>query len=222
MGTKILGIDIGSTQICAVMAECEQNSTRADNPVKIIGIGTVKAQGLKKGSITNIELASNSIKAAVNDVMRIAGTRYDKVVVSISGKDAKNIDCKDVINIPEREVNIKQIERAISSAEYKVKIPHDYEIIHTLPYNFKIEEQDNIEDPLGMNGSRLEVQAHIIVVQKSALMNLRKAIEKAGLKAGDLIVKADGNRVKTFDELQAVKNSKEEGDSINIEFFHLL
>ncbi|MFW5619647.1 MAG: cell division protein FtsA, partial [Campylobacter hyointestinalis] len=87
MGTKILGIDIGSTQVCAVMAECEQNSTRADNSVKIIGIGTVKAQGLKKGSITNIELASNSIKAAVNDVMRIAGTRYDKVVVSISGKD---------------------------------------------------------------------------------------------------------------------------------------
>ncbi len=200
MGTKILGIDIGSTQICAVMAECEQNSTRADNSVKIIGIGTVKAQGLKKGSITNIELASNSIKAAVNDVMRIAGTRYDKVVVSISGKDAKNIDCKDVINIPEREVNIKQIERAISSAEYKVKIPHDYEIIHTLPYNFKIDEQDNIEDPLGMNGSRLEVQAHIIVVQKSALMNLRKAIEKAGLKADNVVLSGYASAIATLNE----------------------
>ncbi|AII14483.1 cell division protein FtsA [Campylobacter iguaniorum] len=200
MGIKILGIDIGSTQICAVMAECENNSTNIENAIKIIGIGTVKSQGLKKGSITNIELASSSIKAAVDNVMRTAGTRYDKVIVSISGKDAKNIDCKDVINIPEREVNIKQIERAISSAEYKVKIPHDYEIIHTLPYNFKIDEQDNIEDPLGMNGTRLEVQAHIIVVQKSALLNLRKAIEKAGLKADNVVLSGYASSIATLNE----------------------
>ncbi|ABK81842.1 cell division protein FtsA [Campylobacter fetus] len=200
MGTKILGIDIGSTQICAIMAECENSSTRSDNAIKVIGMGSVKSQGLKKGSITNIELASNSIKAVVNDVMRIAGTKFDKVIVSISGKDAKNIDCKDVINIPEREVNIKQIERAISSAEYKVKIPHDYEIIHTLPYNFKIDEQDNIEDPLGMNGTRLEVQAHIIVVQKSAVMNLRKAIEKAGLKADNIVLSGYASAIATLNE----------------------
>lgn len=195
MGIKILGIDIGSTQICAVMVEHDSN-----NSVKVIGMGTIKSQGLKKGSITNIELASNSIKTVVNDVVRIAGTKFDKVIVSISGKDAKNIDCKDVVNIPEKEVTIKQIERAISSAEYKVKVPHDYEILHTLPYNFKVDEQDNIEDPLGMNGTRLEVQAHIIAVQKSAIMNLRKAIQKAGLKADNIVLSGYASAIATLNE----------------------
>ncbi|MCI7364306.1 MAG: cell division protein FtsA, partial [Campylobacter lanienae] len=195
MGIKILGIDIGSTQICAVMVERDSN-----NSVKVIGMGTIKSQGLKKGSITNIELASNSIKTVVNDVVRIAGTKFDKVIVSISGKDAKNIDCKDVVNIPEKEVTIKQIERAISSAEYKVKVPHDYEILHTLPYNFKVDEQDNIEDPLGMNGTRLEVQAHIIAVQKSAIMNLRKAIQKAGLKADNIVLSGYASAIATLNE----------------------
>ncbi len=192
---KILGIDIGSTRICAMMAE-----SNAPGAIKIIGMGAVKSAGLKKGSITNIELASNSIKAVVNDVVRVAGTRFDKVIVSISGKDAKNIDCKDVINIPEHEVNIKQIERALSSAEYKVKIPHEYEIIHTLPYNFKIDEQDNIEDPLGMNGTRLEVQAHIIVVQKSAVMNLRKAVQKAGLSADNIVLSSYASSIATLND----------------------
>ena len=195
MGIKILGIDIGSTQICAVMVEHDSN-----NSVKVIGMGTIKSQGLKKGSITNIELASNSIKTVVSDVVRIAGTKFDKVIVSISGKDVKNIDCKDVINIPEKEVTIKQIERAISSAEYKVKVPHDYEILHTLPYNFKVDEQDNIEDPLGMNGTRLEVQAHIIAVQKSAIMNLRKAIQKAGLKADNIVLSGYASAIATLNE----------------------
>lgn len=197
MGIKILGIDIGSTQICAVMVE---HDPRSNNSVKVIGMGTIKSQGLKKGSITNIELASNSIKSVVSDVVRVAGTKFDKVIVSISGKDAKNIDCKDVINIPEKEVTIKQIERAISSAEYKVKVPHDYEILHTLPYNFKVDEQDNIEDPLGMNGTRLEVQAHIIAVQKSAIMNLRKAIEKAGLKADNIVLSGYASAISTLNE----------------------
>ncbi|WP_096029664.1 cell division protein FtsA [Campylobacter lanienae] len=195
MGIKILGIDIGSTQICAVMVEHDSNKS-----VKVIGMGTIKSQGLKKGSITNIELASNSIKTVVSDVVRIAGTKFDKVIVSISGKDAKNIDCKDVVNIPEKEVTIKQIERAISSAEYKVKVPHDYEILHTLPYNFKVDEQDNIEDPLGMNGTRLEVQAHIIAVQKSAIMNLRKAIQKAGLKADNIVLSGYASAIATLNE----------------------
>lgn len=196
--TRILGIDIGSTKICAVMAECECRGVGLESQLKIIGLESVKSQGLKKGSITNIELASNSIRSAVNSVMRTAGTKYDTIVVSISGKDAYNTDCRDVINIPEKEVNIKIIERAISSAQLKVTIPHNYEILHILPYNFKIDEQDNIEDPLGMNGSRLEVEAHIIAVQKSALLNLRKAIEKAGLKADNVVLSGYASSISTL------------------------
>ncbi len=195
MATRILGIDIGSIKICAAMAEMDD-----DEKVKIIAIASAESKGLKKGSITHIEYAAESIRKAVDDVKRVAGTGFDKVVVSISGKDVKNIDCKDIINIPDKEVNLKQIERAIKGAEFKVKVPSDYEIIHTLPYNFKIDSQDNIEDPLGMNGERLEVEAHMVAVQKSAITNLRKAVERAGLKADNVVLASYASAIATLNK----------------------
>ena len=172
MSAKILGIDVGSVKICAAIAELNNSGG-----VKIIAISSCESKGLKKGSITNIELAANSIKSAVDDVVRIAGTNYDRVIVSLSGKDIQNIEANNAINMPEKEVNLAQISRLLEDVEYRVKIPSEYEIIHTLPYNFKLDEQENIEDPLGMNGNRLEVDTHIIAAQRSSVINLRKAVE---------------------------------------------
>lgn len=193
---KILGIDVGSVKICAAMAEQTD-----DLSVRFIAVVNTESKGIKKGSITNIELAANSIKVAVDEVLRKAGTKYDKVVVGISGKDIKESDCNYVMNIPDGEVTIKQIERAVHSAEWKAKTPQDYEIVHTLPYNFKIDEQqDGIEDPLGMNGSRLEVEAYNIAVQKSTLTNLKKALEKAGLKADNIVLSAYASAIATLND----------------------
>lgn len=195
MSAKILGIDIGSVKVCAAMAE-----VNASGDVTIIAISCAESKGLKKGAITNIELAASSISTAVNDVLRIAGTKYDKVVVSISGKDIKSLDAKSVINIPDKEVNLNQIERLMQDLCYRAKLEYEYEAIHVLPYNFKLDEQDNIEDPLGMSGARLEVEAQIITANRASVVNLRKAIEKAGLKADNIVLCGYASSISTLND----------------------
>jgi cell division protein FtsA len=182
LSTTILGIDIGSSKICAIIAE------KSDDDIKVLGAGIAKAQGLKKGIITNIELASKSIKNALNDAKRVAGTQYEKVIVSISGAYTKSIDSSGVVNIPNRDIGIKEINRAMQMADHNANIPNEYEKLHILPYNFKVDDQEFIEDPLGMNGARLEVQVHIITAQKSSLSNLQKAVKSAGVQIDNIVL----------------------------------
>ncbi len=182
MSTTILGIDIGSTKICAIIAE------HSESGIKILGSGIAKSKGLKKGVVTNIEYASKSIKNALNDAKRVAGIPYEKVIVSVSGAFTKGVDSYGVINVPNGEIGIKEINRAIQMANHNANVSSDYEKLHLLPYNFKVDEQEYIEDPLGMSGTRLEVQAHLIAVQKSTLGNLKKAIKSAGLEADNLVL----------------------------------
>jgi len=182
LSTKILGIDIGSSKICAIIAE------KTDDDIKILGAGIAKSQGLKKGIITNIELASKSIKNALNDAKRVAGTQYEKVVVSISGAYTKSIDSSGVVNIPNRNIGVREINRAMQMADHNANIPNEYEKLHILPYNFKVDDQEFIEDPLGMSGARLEVQTHIITAQKSSLSNLEKAVKSAGVEIDNVVL----------------------------------
>jgi len=113
LSTTILGIDIGSTKICAIIAE--KNS---DGDIKILGAGVAKSQGLKKGIITNIELASNSIKNALTDAKRVAGTKYENVIVSISGAYTKSVQSTGVVNVPTHDIGIKEINRAMKMADH--------------------------------------------------------------------------------------------------------
>jgi len=182
LSTTILGIDIGSSKICAIIAE------KSNDDIKILGAGIAKSHGLKKGIITNIELASKSIKNALNDAKRVAGTQYEKVIVSISGAYTKSIDSSGVVNIPNRDIGIKEINRAMQMADHNANIPNEYEKLHILPYNFKVDDQEFIDDPLGMNGARLEVQVHIITAQKSSLSNLEKAVKSAGVEIDNIVL----------------------------------
>ena len=183
MNTTILGIDIGSTKICAIIAQ-----KNIDGNLKILGAGIAKSQGLKKGIITNIELASSSIKNALNDAKRVAGTQYESVVVSISGAYTKSVESIGVVNVPNHDIGIREINRAMQMADHNANIPNEYEKLHILPYNFKVDGQEYIEDPLGMNGSRLEVQVHIITVQKTSLSNLEKAVNLAGVSIDNVVL----------------------------------
>ena len=194
MSTKILGIDVGSVQICAVIGQHDETG------LKIIGIGTAKTQGIKKGVITNIELASKSIKSALIDAQRVAGTRYEKVVVSISGAYTKSVDSNGVVNVPTYEIGIKEIQRSMSESERRAQIHSDYEKLHILPYNFKVDDQEHIEDPLGMNGSRLEVQTHIIMAQKSSLSNLRKELNLAGVEPDNIVLSSYASAIATLNQ----------------------
>jgi cell division protein FtsA len=192
LSTTILGIDIGSSEICAIIAE------KNEDHLKIIGAGISKSQGIKKGIITNIDLASKSIRNALNDAKMVAGTHFESVVVSISGAYTKSVESSGIVNIPNKEIGIKEIKRAMELAHYNANIPSDYEKLHVLPYNFKIDDQSSIEDPLGMNGSRMEVQAHIIIVQKSSLSNLSKAVKSAGIDIANIVLNGYASAIATL------------------------
>ncbi len=183
MKRTVLAIDIGSTKVCAIIAEID-----TDNSAQIIGAGISKAQGLRKGSITNIELASKSIKSALNDAKRVAGTELRSAVVSISGAYTKSLNSSGIVNIPNKEITLKEINRVMHTSLYNANIPNEFEVLHALPYNFKVDDQDFIEDPLGMNASRLEVETHIITTQKSNLNNLRKAVKAAGVEVESVVL----------------------------------
>ncbi len=195
MSKTVLAIDIGSTKICAIIATISDT-----NNISIIGAGTSRAQGLKKGSITNIELASKSIKTAVSDAQRVAGTEIKSAIVSISGAYTKSLNSNGIVNIQTKEVSYKEIEKVMRNSLYNANIPNEYEALHTLPYNFKVDDQDSIDDPLGMNASRLEVETHIITTQKSNLNNLKRAVKGAGIEVENVVLSSYASSIAVLNE----------------------
>jgi cell division protein FtsA len=196
LSKTVLAIDIGSTKVCAIIAQIDDNG----NDIQITGSGKAKSQGVRRGSITNIELASKSIKSAIADAKRMSGTDIKSAVVSISGSYTKSLNSSGIVNIPHKEISIKEINRVMHTALYNANIPNDYEVLHALPYNFKVDEQDYIEDPLGMNATRLEVETHIITTQKSNLHNLKKAVKAAGVEVENVILSGYASAIATLND----------------------
>jgi len=194
LSDTILGIDIGSIKICAVLAE------KKNSEVSVIGSGISKSQGIKKGVITNIDSTAKAIKNAVNDAKRVAGTNFSKAIVSVSGAYVKGINSSGIVNIPTSEITIKEINRVIQTAIYNANIPNEFEVLHALPYNFKLDDQNFIDDPLGMTGSRLEVLVHIITAQKTNLNNLKKAVAGAGIEIENLVLGGYASSIAVLDE----------------------
>jgi len=190
----MLAIDIGSTKVSAAIAK------RGEKGVEILGSGTVRSQGLKKGVITNIDLASRSIKEAYQHASRVAGTTPKKAIVSISGAYVKSINSTGIVNIPNKEITVDEIDRALKGALYNANIPQEYEVIHVLPYKFKVDEQDFIEDPLGMTANRLEAEVHIVTAQKSSIYNLKKAVRQAGIDIENIVLGGYASAIATMGE----------------------
>ena len=193
MSDTILAIDIGSTKICAIIAKIE------DSKVNIQGHGISKSQGIKKGAITNIELTSKSIKKAITDAKRIAGSNITTATVSISNAYAKSLNSTGIVNIPHKDISIKEINRVMQTALYNANVPTEYEVVHVLPYNFRVDDQDFIEDPFGMNASRMEVDVNIIMTQKSNLSNLKKAVRGAGVEIDGIVLSGYASAIATMD-----------------------
>ena len=194
MSRPLLAIDIGSSKICVVIAE------HKDDTINIIGSGVAKSQGVRKGTITNIELTSRSIRQALSDAKRVAGTTVAKAIISISGAYTRSINSSGIVNIPQHEISTKEISRVMQTALYNANIPNEYEVLHVLPYNFKVDDQEFIEDPFGMNASRLEVDTHIITTQKSNLSNLKKAVKSAGIEIENVVLAGYASAISILNE----------------------
>ncbi|WP_456433899.1 cell division protein FtsA [Nitratifractor sp.] len=195
MSKTQLAVDIGSSKVCAVIAESDDSGR-----LTVTGHGIAKSQGVRRGVITNIELAAKAIKKAISDARRIAGNNIAVATVSISGAYTKSLHSSGVVNIPHKDITIKEIKRAMDTALYNANIPSEYDLIHVLPYNFRVDDQDFIEDPYGMNASRLEVDVNILVTQKSALSNLKKAVRSAGLEIEGIVLNGYASAIAVMGE----------------------
>lgn len=180
-GEIIVGLDIGTTKICAVVGEVR------DDAVEIIGMGSHPSDGMRKGVVINIENTVNSIKEAIEEAETMAGCEITSVYAGIAGGHIEGFNRPGVIALKEKEVTKKDIERVIEAAS-AVAIPMDREVIHTLVQEFIVDDQDGIMDPLGMAGVRLEAKVHIVTGAVTSAQNIIKCANKAGLDVYDIVL----------------------------------
>ncbi|KAA3600434.1 MAG: cell division protein FtsA [Calditrichaeota bacterium] len=195
----IVGLDIGTTKICAIVAE-----VYPEGPPKIIGIGHSVSEGLHQGVVVNLEATIKSITSAVNEAQNMAAVAVTDVYVGIAGEHIKSTNSPGVIGIsnPDLEIKKKDIERVIEAARNSVKLPNDRQIIHSIPQTFVVDEQTGIKDPTGMYGSRLEADVHFVTGAITYVKNLGRSVERAGLNVKGFVLEplASSNSILTDDE----------------------
>jgi cell division protein FtsA len=192
----IVGLDIGTTKICAIVGNLND-----DGGIDIVGIGTSVSQGMRKGVVINIEGTVGAIKKALQEAELMAGCEIKSVFAGIAGGHIKGFNSQGVIAIKNREVNNDDIRRVIDAAK-AVAIPMDREVIHILPQEFIIDDQDGIKEPLGMNGVRLEAKVHIVTGAVASAQNIIKSCNRAGVDVADIVLEqlASADAVLSADE----------------------
>ncbi|MCU7813217.1 MAG: cell division protein FtsA, partial [Candidatus Thiodiazotropha sp. (ex Notomyrtea botanica)] len=178
----IIGLDIGTSKVVAIVGEI-----RNDGGIEIIGIGSHPSRGLKKGVVVNIESTVQSIQRAVEEAELMAGCEIHSVYAGIAGSHIRSLNSHGIVAIRDKEVTQGDMERVIDAAR-AVAIPADQRILHILPQEFIIDEQEGIRDPIGMSGVRLESRVHMVTGAVSAAQNIVKCVRRCGLDADDLIL----------------------------------
>ncbi len=178
----IVGLDIGTSKIIAVVAEATP-----EGRLQIIGTGSHESKGLKKGVVVNIDTTVGSIQRALEEAELMADCKISRVFTGIAGSHIKSFNSHGMVAIKDREVSQFDIDRVIETAR-AVNIPTDQQILHILKQEFIIDGQEDVREPLGMSGMRLEVKVHIVTGAVSAAQNIVKCVRRCGLEVGDLIL----------------------------------
>jgi cell division protein FtsA len=180
----IVGIDVGTTKICTLVGEVYE-----DGQLRIIGVGLAPSRGLRKGVVVNVHEATEAIQASIQKAERISGYEIASAYVGVGGGHIRAINSRGVVGISrgERGITEQDIERALDAARV-IAIPHNQEIIHMIPRGFAVDGQEGVKDPVGMQGMRLEVEAHIVTGASASVSNLVKCVHEAGVTIDDLIL----------------------------------
>lgn len=179
----LVGLDIGTTKICAIVAEAVDAGG-----LNIIGVGSSPSRGLRKGVVVDIESTVESIKKAVEEAELLAGVQINSVYTGIAGSHISAENCKGVVALKRAEVTREDIQRAIESARTLAVIPHERKILHVLPREFMVDGQEGVREPLGLSGYRLEVNVHVITGAVTSAQNIVKCVNRAGLDVVDIIL----------------------------------
>ena len=198
--SHIVGFDIGTKKIAAIIGEITE-----EKKIEIIGIGTTESKGLRKGVVVNLEATVESIKRAQEEAELMAGVEIDSAFIGISGAHIKSFNSRGVIAVSgkNKEISSEDIKRVINQSK-AVSIPPDREIIHIIPQEFVVDEQDGIKDPLGMSGIKLEVNVHIVTGAITSVQNLKTCITRAGIEIKQTVLNqiATSTSILTHDEME--------------------
>jgi len=194
-GHVIVGLDIGTTKTCAIVAEM------TDTGIDIIGIGSHPSEGLRKGVVVNIENTVDAIKKAVDEAEHMSGCEISSVHVGIAGGHIKGQNSLGIVAVKGREVDEDDVQRAIEASK-AIAIPLDREILHTLAQNYIVDDQNGIRDPIGMSGVRLEAKVHIVTGSSASVQNIVKSVNRVGLDIDDIVLEqlASSEAVLSADE----------------------
>ena len=192
----IVGLDIGTSKVAAIVA-----SVSGDDEIEIIGIGSHPSKGLKKGVVVNIESTVQSIQRAIEEAELMAGCQIDSVYAGIAGSHIRSLNSHGIVAIKDKEVTQHDVDRVIDAAR-AVAIPADQKMLHILPQEFLIDDQEGIREPVGMSGVRLEAKVHMVTGAVSAAQNIVKCVRRCGLEVDDIILEqlASSHAVLTDDE----------------------
>lgn len=192
----IVGLDIGTSKIVAIVAELQPEGT-----VKVIGLGQHISRGLKKGVVVNIESTMQSIQRALEEAELMADCKINNVYTGIAGSHIKSLNSHGMVKIKDAEVSQMDVDRVIETAR-AIALPADQQILHILTQEFIIDGQEDVREPLGMSGMKLEVKVHIVTGAVAAAQNVVKCIKRCGIEVSDLILQplASSLAVLTEDE----------------------
>ncbi len=177
----IVGLDIGTTKIAAIVGEL------TDDGIDIIGIGTARSKGLRKGVVVNIDGTVQAIQSAISEAENMAGCEISTVYAGISGGHVRGLNSHGIVAVKDKEVRESDLGRVIEAAK-AVAIPMDREVLHVLPQQYIMDEQDGIRDPLGMAGVRLEAKVHIVTTAVTSAQNVVKCANRCGLQVAEIVL----------------------------------
>ncbi|HYA34316.1 MAG TPA: cell division protein FtsA, partial [Candidatus Binataceae bacterium] len=181
MRNLLAGVDVGTSKVCALVAEQSGNSEMA-----LLGFGVASCTGLRKGVVVNIEATVEAISAAVKEAERTSGTRIGAAAIGVSGGHIRGLNSHGIVAVRGGEVGGRDVERVIDAAR-AVAIPLDRQVLHILPQQFAVDDQEGVRDPVGMAGVRLEARIHIVTAAQSYGQNLTKCCERAGITPSEFV-----------------------------------
>ena len=198
MQRTIVGIDVGTTKVCTIVAQASDTGK-----LNILGVGLTPSKGMDKGVVVNIDDAVSAISASVEKAERLSGYRIGTAFVGVSGRHISSLNSRGVVAVqrPDHEITRNDVARAVESAQ-AVAIPTQREIIHVIPRAYVVDGHEGIRDPIGMSGFRLEVETHIVTGEVMAIQNLIRSVQKTGVEIDDLILQplASGEACLTADD----------------------
>ncbi|HAN31320.1 MAG TPA: cell division protein FtsA, partial [Myxococcales bacterium] len=197
-GEILVGLDVGTTKVAAVVGE-----VREDGVIDIIGVGISPSHGVRKGMVVHADQTTDAISRAIREAEQMTGCTITAVYCNVSGSHLKSFNNRGVVSIANGRVSSEDVRRVIENAR-AVQIPADRQIIHTVPQEYLIDENDGYEDPLQIMGSRLQANVHIITALNSGIENVRQCPERAGLHVQRIYsgLLASSNAVLTRDEME--------------------